>query len=243
LKDVLAVFSIEKSDIGDPETFNLTQDSDDDAILLAVSAIIQGYRNTSEMSELIADIITDIREDGQLNSSTLGSKLINDAQLLDLNAIRQNMENRYQDLGVSITLPSFEKYVKVFVDNTTYQRTKLIEYPATSNFGINILNENVNSATLYHPSGETYSMAANLPIGTHLKIVLQGGSWQYQMLPNGPVNWTITKYSNEQQSFTATESGKSCDVNIEFMEPDTLSILYYENNSESPTKIKTLIIK
>jgi hypothetical protein len=241
IKDILNLFSIKKDDIVNSETLSLIKDGDDNAILFAISVIVQGYRTTADMSELLANIITDIKEDGQLNDSTLGSKLIDDAKLLDLDNVRQNMENRYKDLGISITLPSFEKYVKLFIDSAKYKRVKVIDYPATSNYGTNILNDLVSIVTV--PQGENYSMAANLPIGTSLKVVLKGGLWFYRFMPDGPINWTISLYDNEEQSFTATESGKNCDLNIEFSNPDTLNIEFYENNSITPTKIKKLIVQ
>lgn len=49
---------------------------DDNAILLAVSLILQGYPYTSNLSELLAKISTDIREDGVLKNPALGSILI-----------------------------------------------------------------------------------------------------------------------------------------------------------------------
>jgi len=197
------------------------------------------------MSELLADIITDIKEDGHLNDSTLGSKLIDDAKLLDLVMVRKNMEARYKDLGLSITLPSFEKYVKIFIDSTKYKRVKVIDYPLTSNYGTNILNDLVTSVTLPKEKdpGIDYSMAAILPIGANLKVVLKDGLWFYRVIPNGPINWTISQYKNEEQSFTATESGKNCDLNIQFSKPDTLTVEFYENNSVTPNKIKKLIVK
>lgn len=245
IKDILTLFSIKKDDIVNSETLSLIKDGDDNAILFAISIIIQGYRTTADMSELLANIISDIKEDGQLNDSTLGSKLIDDAKLLDLVMVRQNMEARYKDLGISITLPSFEKYVKIFIDSTKYKRVKAIDYPSTSNYGTNILNDLVTSVTI--PQGKdpgvNYSMAASLPVGTNLKVILKGGLWYYRFMPDGPINWTISQYDNEEQSFTATESNKSCDLNIQFSNPDTLTVEFYENNSVTPSKIKKLIVK
>jgi len=75
--------------------------------------------------------------------------------------------------------------------------------------------------------------------GTTLKIIIKGGLWYYQSLPNGPVNWTITDYdfNLQQQTFTSTESGKSCDLIIQF-DPSIHTFEYYENNSTIPTRTK-----
>lgn len=245
IKDILEIFSFQKDDIVNAEVLSLINDGDDNAILFAISVIIQGYRTTADISELLANIITDIKEDGVLNDSALGSKLIDDAKLLDLDKVRKNIEGRYNDLGISITLPTFEKYVKLFIDSTKYKQVKVIEYPENSNYGKNILNDLVTTVTIPQGKdpGENYSMAASLPEGTNLKVILKDGLWFYRFMPEGPVNWTISQYNNEEQSFTVTESGKSCDLNIQFSNPDTLTVEFYENNSITPTKSKNLIVR
>lgn len=230
-KEILAIFSIDKSDIIDFETLDISVDGDNNAILLAISLITQGYRTESELSDLLANIITDIRQDGVLNSSSLGSLLINDARLLDLTQIRSDLESRYDNLGLTVTIPDFEKYVQLFIDSTSYESSNSIEYPEFSNYGENILYGDKTNFS----SG--LSLSANLPKGTSLKIVIKGGIWYYRAIPNGPVNWTISDYNNEQQTFVATESGKSCDLSIEFAS-GTHTIEYYENNSLTPTKTK-----
>ncbi len=227
-QEILSIFSIEKTDVIEFETLDISVDGDNNAILLAVSLITQGFRTESELSDLLANITTDIRQDGVLNSSSLGSLLINDARLLDLNQIRSNLESRYDNLGLTVTIPDFEKYVQMFIDNTSFEPNNSIEYPEFSNYGENVLYGEKTSFS----SG--LSLAANLPKGTSLKIVIKGGSWYYQSLPNGPVNWTIDL---QQQTLIATESGKSCDLIIQF-ESGTYTIEYYENNSLTPTRKK-----
>jgi hypothetical protein len=232
--EVLNIFSIRKSDVSDFDLLDISKEGEDNAILLAVSLITQGFRTESEFSDLLANISTDIRQDGILNSQTLGSLLINDVRLLDLSKIRSNIEKRYNDLGMSVMIPDFETYVNVFIDSTTYTITNLIEYPEYSNYGKNVLyGEDTNFV-----SG---SMAANLPKGASLKIIIKGGLWWYNAMPNGPVNWTITNYdfAAEEQIFTATESGKSCDLVIGF-ETGMHTIEYYENNAATPTRIKVI---
>lgn len=231
-QEVLNIFSIQKNDIVDFDMLNISEVGDDNAILLAISLITQGHRTESELSDLLANINTDIRQDGVLNSSSLGSLLINDARLFDLTEIRETLEGRYQDLGITAVIPDFETYINTFVDSTSYEITNNIIYPEFSNNGENILYEDKVSF------GSDLSLAAELPNGTSLKIVIKGGLWYYESTPNGPVNWTISGYNNAEQTFVATESGTNCDLNISF-ESGTHTIEYYENGSESPTRIKT----
>ncbi len=230
-EEILAIFSIVKLGVIDFETLDISIDEESNAILLAISLITQGYRTESEFSDLLANIATDIREDGELNSSSLGSLLINDARLLNLSQIRSNLESRYDNLGQTVTIPNFEKYIQLFIDSTSFVPSNSIEYPEFSNYGENVLYGDKTSFN----SG--LSLSANLPKGTSLKIVIKGGIWYYRVMPNGPINWTISDYSNEQQTFVVTESGKSCDLSIEF-DSGTHTIEYYENNSLTPTKTK-----
>lgn len=238
-QEILRLFSISKDDIIDSDLLNISQDGDDNAILLAVSVIIQGYRTEADLSELLANISTDIRQDGVLNSSSLGSMLINDAKLFNLSLIRTNIENRYNNLGITATIPNFEKYVNQFIDSTNYQFTNNIEYPENGTYGNNVLYGDNTS----YSSSNSYSLAANLPKGTNLKIIIKNGLWYYSVIPNGPINWTITIYDSgsQQQIFTATESGNNCDLSIEFGTGEHV-IEYYENNSATPTRTKTIIV-
>lgn len=100
-REILAVFSIEKSDINASESLSISDDGEGNAILLALSVILQGYRTPAELSELLADINTDLRPDGKLDSTLTGSKLINGVSLVDLAKVRSNLVTRYQEMGVN----------------------------------------------------------------------------------------------------------------------------------------------
>ena len=254
--EILEIFSINKSDILESELLDISKEGDDNAILLAISLIIQGYSTDAELSELLANIITDIKEDGNLNSSSIGTDLINHARLLNLAKIRENLVDRYDELGIEVDIADFEKYIQLFQDSTQYEFTNLIEYPEFSNYGENILFEDKND----FKSNYRYSLAANLPEGTELKIILKGGLWYYEVSPNGPINWSVSQYNESEQSqvFTATETGAQCDLKIQFAIPhtfmgdsinsqdiqnDTITIEYHENMSEIPTKTKLIYIE
>lgn len=241
-KEILDIFSITKPEMANSEDLDLVIAGEDNAILLAISIIIQGFRNTADMSELIANIVSDFREDGVLTDQTLGCLLINDARLLDLAKIRTNIEKKYQNIGLSVVVPDFEKYVNMFIENTPYVSTKKIIYPKTSNYGINLLNDSLISIDRTINDNFGYTMAASLPVGTSLKIVLSGGIWYYMESPRSPINWNISIYNNEMQTFTVTESGKDCDVQIQLWGSDTISVEYYENNAVTATKIKKLVL-
>ena len=110
-QEILAIFGIEKANMATSELLDISQDGDDNAILLAISAVLQGNNTVAELSELLADIITDIREDGVMNSESTQEKIRVNAMSLTLADIRQHLEVRYKELGVNATIPNFEQYV------------------------------------------------------------------------------------------------------------------------------------
>ena len=252
-REVLAMFGFESEETSF-ETLDLTVD----AKLLAISCILQGYLSTGDMMELMSNITTDIKKDGKLDNIALGSKLINNAFSVNISisAIRNNLTKKYTEMGINITIPDFESYIKSFVNSELYPQTVSIKYPATGLFGVNILSDETTEVNLVNGGsgmGQLFvgSMRAEVPSGLNLKIVLSGGTWYYEMSPNAPINWTISDYHDNTQSqeFTATESGKMSDLKFIFNYyeyyqniPPYIIIEYYENGATTPTKIKRLYL-
>src|SRR4030042_3642799 len=104
-QEILKIFEINKEDIGVSEALDISMEGEDNAILLAISMILQGHRTVAELSELLATISTDLREDGMLDNSETGSVLINHSKYLNINGIKENLNNRYQELGLPAVLP------------------------------------------------------------------------------------------------------------------------------------------
>jgi hypothetical protein len=255
LQEILEIFSIEKPDMQESEDLNITSQGDDHAILLAISVILQGYRSVAELSELLANINSDFKEDGELNSAELGSALINHALVLRPARVRENLEARYSETGLDVELPDFEKYLSAFIENSEYEITSAIDYPEFSPYGENMLFPELISVV----ANQDYSLAAVLPEGTHLKIKLSGGIWYYRALPNGPVNWSVSNYDFEKktQIFTSKVPGEPCDLSIQFSPPhsetdsstmtDTLYnteilVEYFENLSDTVSWSKRIEI-
>ena len=112
-QEVLTIFGIEKADINSSEQLDISQEGEDNAVLLAISAVMQGQNTVAELSELLANIITDIREDGILDSESTQEKIRLNAMSLNLSNVRQHLENRYKELGVSASISNFEEYITV----------------------------------------------------------------------------------------------------------------------------------
>jgi hypothetical protein len=236
--EILEIFNINTSLTESSEVLDISQDGDNNAILLATSLILQGYRTEGELTELLANMSTDLREDGVLSSNSTGSQLINHAIYLDTTSIRNNLDDRYSDLGVNAEIPNFEKYIRDFIDSTSFEITEsLIEYPATGLFGDNILDLEKESY-----SGENFSLTSNLAKGTELKIritALDTGAWYYSL--GSSTNWSITPFDfvTKTQYFTAIDSDKSCDLNMLF-DSGTFFIEYFEMGATEPNRTKTI---
>lgn len=242
-QELLAVFEIEKPDITVSEQLDISKAGDDNAILLAVSVILQGYRTVAELSELMANMITDMRQDGTLDSKELGNALINHASVLNLSDVRINLEAKYSEMGVDSDLPDFETHVKHFIETTDFEITGLVTYPEFSDYGENILFGDKNT----FQADNNYSMAADIPLGGSLKIVLSGGMWGFFVAPNGPINWKVStyNYTQNEQSFRSIESGKRSDLVIRFdrnQPQDSIMMYYYINGAEFPDKTKIIYI-
>ena len=110
-QEILVAFGIAADSIIYSEQLDISQDGEQNAILLAISAILQGNNSVAELSESTANLITDLREDGIVNSEVIQKTLTEQAQSLDLSQIRQHLEERYAEMGVEATIPNFEQYI------------------------------------------------------------------------------------------------------------------------------------
>jgi hypothetical protein len=234
--EILSIFEMGNEDITDSELLDISKPGDGNAALLAASVILQGYLPVSELSELLANISTDIREDGILNRAELGTTLINNARLINLTEIRQNLELKYETLGLTTTVPDFEKYVNQFIENTEFEFTAFIEYPPTGKHGLNLLDPGKTDYT-----NGTYSMRAILPAGKSLKVEIRGRNWVFPAFQED-TGWLAGEYNmaDTMQVFTSTRTG---DLDFEmrlndFGEPVPypIKIEIYENEKHTRTK-------
>lgn len=109
--EILMIFNISNPEMRESELLDITKTGEDNAILLAISIILQGERSEAELSELLANLSSDFYEDGALDNDILKAKLFNSSKILDLEAVRENLENRIKEIGSDAVLPDFEQYV------------------------------------------------------------------------------------------------------------------------------------
>lgn len=236
-EEVLKIFEIEKPDIKGSQFLDIAGEGDDNAILLAVSIITQGYRTEAELSELLGNIRGDIREDGTLDSTHLGSQLLNDISLIDLAQVRENIEERYGNIGESTIIPDFEKYVSNFINNTSFGISKKIEYPAEGSEGPNLL----------FPDRDNYNQRINnltavLPKGTSLKVAFipttAAADWAYEWEEN--TGWSASDLNGSSRTFYSTETDRKIELTFHLVGSGSARIEIYENGAEQPTRIKNI---
>ena len=237
--EILEIFEVDPTLNLESETLDISKDSEGNAILLAISSIFQGYRNTADLSLLLADLSTDIKSDGTLDDLTIKSDLLIHAKSLNLTSIRRNLEEHYNSLGIDYSIPDFESHIHHFLESTEYE-PRLLEYPEYGNYGRNILF--IEEDTIF--TEQDYSLAAILPENGTLKIVLKNGNWG--IVKSKSVNWNISDYdnTNKTQTFTSSQAGQDCDLQITFptdsLGDNRIEIEYYEFNSLNPTHVKRI---
>ena len=241
--EILKIFEMEKPTTTESESLDISKPGDENAMLLAISVILQGYSAVSDLSEFLANINTDIRTDGILNSQTLGSALINNAKTIKPVQIRKNLEARYETIGLKVTVPDFEKYIARFISNTDFVFTNLISYPISGKSGLNILDR----AKTEYTSG-TYSMNAVLAEGTSLKVKINGQNWLFPAFQDN-TGWEFSDWNANDKSriFSSTRTGE-IDFQIRFesmMDSNAISktkISVFENDAVTPSWTKEITL-
>ena len=114
-EEVFAVFDYSRANVPESELLDISQGGAANGKLLAMSAIIQGDLTVGQMSQLLANISTDIASDGTLDDASLRATLINNSKNLDMAEIRSNLVAHYSSLGVSATIPDFETEINQFL--------------------------------------------------------------------------------------------------------------------------------
>jgi len=117
--EVLAAFGYTDAIIGSSETLDISQDGAGNAILLAISAILQANRSEAQLTQLLAQISADLAPDGVLDSQNLHRAIYAGMEAVKpIRAnIRANIAAHYAELGLPATVPPFKNYA--FILDTT----------------------------------------------------------------------------------------------------------------------------
>lgn len=239
-KEVLNIFGYTSNSLINSEQLNITNTTEGDAILLAISTIFMGSSSVADLSKLLADIIVDIKADGSLNNADLKNQLVKQAYWVNSKQVAANILEKYKSKNIS-KLPNFESYLNQFMENNPIENKLLFTYPQEGSYGTNILaiQDTIIKSDVY------YSLSAIVPKNGNLKISIKGDegvSWFYAV--DSRTGWTISNYDNTAiyQTFTSQITQTPTDLKLVFKGNGKVNISYFENNLDNPTQIKKLII-
>ncbi len=244
--EILKMLYITSPEMSAGYTLNFFESGDQNGVLLAVSAILQGFRSASETSALLSSIASDMREDGELNNAIIGETIKQDISMQNISKIGSNIIAYCNSINKTISLPEYSKYIEMFLTKSPYKPKFLTYFPISGIYGLNILNYDVD--TIYSGILTTttkdgyYSMTANLPAGSHLKVVVSNGLWMYSV---GSVSgWSIDSYSmsDKIQTFNLLSNNGQPDIKLKFTSNQVIKIEYYFNNSPVPNKVKFVTV-
>ncbi len=252
--EVLAVFGISPAT---PLQSEQTELCGSNSALLAISAIVQGYRTEAALTKLLSDISQGIAETGVLNNEDVKNALANDAAILSPASIRQNLETYYQSLGNKAAVPDCGTHLNNFVEKNPAESAGIL-YPSTGKYGINLLS----TEPCRFSGKEQYeaSFCAGLQAGRTLRVsvvpqcyeeiipatdttavqtIKQCTDWAFEV-PQTEI-WIAGQWEEATRSRDFTINGPAQgDLHLYMHGKGKILIDIYENNSITPTRRKTI---
>ncbi len=196
--EIMKIFNIENVSLGSSETLDISKSGAGNAVLLAISVLLQSDKTEAELTELLSTINTDIRTDGTLDSTTTKATLVTAMEYLKSprGTIRSNIESRYSNLGVSVTIPAFESYAyKLDTTAPTVDNSS----PSDSDTGV---TQSFNTSVTFSEIMDKTTISINTS-----DTSCSSGTFQFSAdnfdtcLKNTGVTFTA---SNSDKTFTAT---------------------------------------
>jgi hypothetical protein len=241
--EILSVFSLTDLDLANPEDLDISHQGDGDAVLLAISAILQGNLTTAELSKLLADFVDDMKEDGMLHDTIIQNSLLGQALTLSADRIQENLIDKYSDLGIELEqVNHFEDYINHFISNTEYNFTSPFIFPVSTENGLNVLDPELLEFEII-PMAD-YSFAVDMPGAGKIQIRMHKidgvGIWWYS--PSQTYGWKVSEYnfSKNEQWFTSIINNDIIDLPMQFSEFGKADIEYYYNGATTPSLTKTI---
>ena len=235
------------------EDLDISADNDNNAILLALSVLIQRYTMiwnekpslTAELTQLLMNMSNDFKQDGQINSKQLIDTLLFNVSRANLIDIRENIEKCYSDMGILTIIPDFEKYIAIFQEkHSEYLYTDFV-YPenaspepvmAPDSKAPNIL---VKEDTVF-VSGMIYSVAAYVPLHSELTIKFKGANNNNYSIGGPGHGWKIINNFPDGFELKSQRNNVLITLRFYFDQPGIATIEYFENDTISPAFIKNI---
>lgn len=249
-REVLELFQLDPAIIGSAEALDISQDGVGNAALFAISIMLQGTRTVGELSELLANIQNDLRQDGTLDDPESGAALLEAAAQVDLERARENLSQRFEEAGVDAAVPEIDSHIDRFTEEAPFVydggrvHYPIIDLP-------NVLDPGL-TRFVFNPQRPGLRFVADMPAGVELEIRMTNHSvttreigttniWTF----NGnhqPIGWAVSNYDFDTgvQTFRATQPGLIEMEYFSFHGAGTATLEYFEGGSSTPTRVKEI---
>lgn len=209
-QEVLSIFKITNTNnISDFSKMDISKNTESDAILIAISSILQGDNSVAELSELISKIILDIKTDGALDNLEIVNKLKENSKNLNLFKIRENLKNRYNSLGLDIYVPLFEKYATRLFPLAVISTTPEMNELDVTNSSITIkFNKPINPITVSEKS---------FLVKTENNLI--DGNFEYKEENSYEIIFTPTIDFESSKNFSVSINNNLKGIDLTFLEP------------------------
>ena len=111
LNEILTTFGISGQNIQSSEKLNYTKGDTGSKVLLAITAIIMSTRTENEISQLMANIANDIKDNGQIDTETIKENIVNGISKINYDLIVTNIINKYTNAYPSLSAASFSSEI------------------------------------------------------------------------------------------------------------------------------------
>jgi len=189
--ELLSIFSMSSNNSASFEQFDISKNTEEGAILLAVSIILQGNRSVGQLTELLSKIQNDFGNNGKLDDENIINTLRTSSMDSDLKEIRKNIENRFKDLNSSSPIPDFEKQLFKFLSFRDYPLNIILEGEGS-----------VEQKIISNISGREYPYGTVVELTPKPKDGWKFESWGGDLSGNEiPKNITLYKERNVKAKF------------------------------------------
>lgn len=119
--EYLAIFNLENLELNAPNEIDITGSDISSGALMVTSAIIQ-YNIASGMifQEYLTNLLTDFKVDGKIDSPILQLSLGTSGLVLNIDRVRQNLIDKYNDMGLTINPHNAHHLLRLFNENTQF---------------------------------------------------------------------------------------------------------------------------
>lgn len=203
LEELLGVFDLQNYSVQASEDLTILSSNEGNAVLLAVSSIIEGVYNYERKLALITNFQRDF-EDGVLDATDIQNTLITSAFSLNTQRVVDNLTDKFP----SASIPDFKPVVDHFLNSSEYVNYFSELFVRNDDGSINLLNnENINSLD---PTDD-YILYLNPPQGVNVVINITFEPMYYSDEAN--FNASATAWTNSELSISCPpEPDPHCNV-------------------------------